>query len=88
MNDPAEYYTALNELDRKVQESYERGCEDGQAFERQRMVPLIEKIKDMMIALDEVKSANDVHKDTKDLCVLVKRDCRVLLSIVLEEESK
>ena len=88
MNDPAEYFTALNELNRKVQESYELGCEDGQAFERQRIVPLIAKIKDMMIALDEVKSANDVHKDTKDLCVLFKKDCRVLLSIALQESGE
>ena len=87
MND-SEYYTGLNELNRKAQESYERGCEDGQAFERQRIVPLIEKIKDMMIALDEVKAANDVHKDTRDLCVLVKKDCRVLLSIALQESGE
>ena len=41
MNDPAEYFTALNELDRKVQESYELGCEDGKSFEKGRILDLL-----------------------------------------------
>jgi (p)ppGpp synthase/HD superfamily hydrolase len=41
MEDPAEYFTALNELNRKVQESYERGCEDGKSFEKCRILDLL-----------------------------------------------
>ena len=56
MNDPAEYYTALNELNRKVQESYERGCEDGQSFEKQRILSLLhDSINDTPTTPDSMK---------------------------------
>jgi hypothetical protein len=41
MNDPAEYFTPLNELNRKVQESYELGCKDGKSFEKARILDLL-----------------------------------------------